>query len=610
MLEFLKKNIFIIILSSITLFVGFLTFLTFIDKSFIELNQKNLQNLLIVNFLLFFLLFILIFVEIKRSIKNDIDKDGLSSNKRYITYFSLFTLIPSVLISVFSLFLFSFALEKYFDKKVTTVVNNSYELAKNYVQEVRNKIEADIVLIAFDLNKSAKFLNDNTNEYLRFLRTQKLIRNVDEIHIIDKNKNLIFSTENKNKYVPPVDKALNLVLEDDRPLKIINAPANISAAIMRVQKLDDRFLYVVKFLDKNISTYLSESQEAISFYYNVEERSTGIKISFAFIYIIIVSLLLFVSITVAIRFSSRFFRSINNLILASSSIGKGNLNTKVPEIKTDKDMEILNKNFNLMTDQLKNQQEKLIINERHEAWENLARKLAHEIKNPLTPIQLTIDRIKEKYLNKFSDNDQKNFHENLKIINNQIKQIENLVNEFSDFARMPKPILKDNDLIVILNENIKLLSQIDKSIGITLSNKDNQILFNCDKEQISRVFFNLIKNSIESIQQKNEKELNFIKKISIEIYKYNDHIKIILIDNGIGFNNIKGNIKDILNPYYTTKKNGTGLGLSIVNKIINDHNGKLNFLSILNGAKIEVNFRFNGNWNINSWWQFRHKKYS
>ena len=326
----------------------------------------------------------------------------MSSNKRYITYFSLFTLIPSILISVFSLFLFSFALEKYFDKKVTTVVNNSYELAKSYVEEVRNKIEADIVLIAFDTNKSAKFLNDNNNEYLRFLRTQKIIRDVDEIHIIDKDKNLLYSSEDNDKYVAPVDKALNLVLEDDRPLKMINAPENISAAIMRLQAFDDRFLYVIKFLDKNISNYLSESQEAISFYYTVEERSTGIKISFALIYIIIVALLLFVSITIAIRFSSRFFRSINNLILASTAIGRGDLNTKVPEIKTDKDMEILNKNFNLMTDKLKNQQEKLIINERHEAWGNLARKLAHEIKNPLTPIQLTIDRIKDKYLDQLS----------------------------------------------------------------------------------------------------------------------------------------------------------------------------------------------------------------
>ena len=600
MLEFLKKNIIIIILSSITLFLGFLTFLTFIDRSFVDLNEKNLQYLLISNIFLLILLFIFIFVEVKNSIKIDIDKDGLTSNKKYITYFSLFTLIPSILISIFSLFLFSFALEKYFDKKVTTVVNNSYELAKNYVEEVRNKIQSDIILIAFDTNKSANFLNENAKEYLRFLRTQKLIRDVDEIHIIDENKKLLYSTEKKEKYIPPVDKALNLVLEDDRPLKIIDTKANISAAIMRLQSSKDRFIYVVKFLDKDISNYLAESQEAINFYYTVEDRSTGIKISFFIIYIIIVSLLLFISITIAIRFSSRFFRSINNLILASTEIGHGNLNTKVPEIKTDKDMEVLNKNFNSMISRLKNQQEKLIINERYKAWGNLSRKLAHEIKNPLTPIQLTIDRIRTKYSGQITKEDQQSFKENLKIINSQIKQIENLVNEFSDFARMPKPTLKRNNLVKLLRENIKLLSEVNKSIEINLNKKDEEILLECDKEQISRVFINLIKNSIESIEQKVEKNPDFKKKILIDISSNNDHILISIEDNGVGFD--KNNIKEILNPYYTTKKNGTGLGLSIVNKIINDHKGELEFIPINNGAKIQIRFYLNDNRNINSWW--------
>ncbi len=591
MLEFLKKNIFIIILSSITLFLGFLTFLTFIDRSFIELNQNNLQNLLIVNILLLLSLFVLIFLEIKKSIRNDIDKDGLKSNKKYITYFSLFTLIPSILISIFSLFLFSFALEKYFDKKVTTVVNNSYELAKSYVEEVRNKIESDIILIAFDTNKSSKFLNDNNKEYIRFLKTQKLIRDIDEIHIIDQNKELLFTNiDDRSKYIPPIDETLKLVLDDDRPLKIINAPENISAAIMRLQAFENRFLYVVKYLDRDISKYLNESQEAINFYYTVEERSTGIKISFAIIYIIIVTLLLFISITIAIRFSSRFFRSINNLISASTAIGQGDLTTKVPEIKTDKDLEILNKNFNSMIIRLKNQQDKLIINERYEAWGNLARKLAHEIKNPLTPIQLSIDRIKEKYIKQVDKNEKDNFEENLKIINNQIKQIGNLVNEFSDFARMPKPVLKKNDLIEIIHENMKLLSEIDSSIKIHLDYKSPSILLECDKEQISRVIFNLIKNSIESIQQKAENTSNFDKIITIEIFERNNQIYIIITDSGLGFENIKNNIKDILNPYFTTKKNGTGLGLSIVNKIINDHNGEIAFVSIPNGAKIEIRF--------------------
>ena len=591
MYEFIKKNIYLIFLFIITLSIGFLTFLTFIDKSLIELSSQNLQYLLVLNIVLLTLLFIFIFLEIKKAIKNDIDKDGLKSNKKYITYFALFTFIPSLLISIFSLFLFSFALEKYFDKKVTTVVNNSYELAKDYVEEVRNKIQSEIVLIAFDLNKSKKFLNDNEKEYQRFLQTQKLIRGVDEIHVINSNKKLLFSTLGDDApYIPPVDEALNLVLDDDRPLKIINALANRSAAIMRLQNFEDRFIYVVKYLDKDISRYLTESEEAINFYYTVEEKSTGIKISFAIIYIIIVSLLLFISISIAIRFSSRFFRSINNLILASSSIGKGNLDIKVPEVKTDKDLEVLNKNFNQMIKRLKDQQEKLIINERHEAWGSLARKLAHEIKNPLTPIQLTIDRLKNKYSTELDEKNKENFKENLKIINNQIKQIEKLVNEFSDFARMPKPVFQKNDVIILIKDNIKLLQELDQSIKIEFIHNNQELFLDGDKEQLSRVFLNLIKNSIESIHQKAEKVSDFNKNISIEVSDFDSHINIVINDNGIGFNNLNNNIKEILNPYFTTKKEGTGLGLSIVNKIINDHNGTIEFISKTDGAIVKIIF--------------------
>jgi two-component system nitrogen regulation sensor histidine kinase NtrY len=275
------------------------------------------------------------------------------------------------------------------------------------------------------------------------------------------------------------------------------------------------------------------------------------------------------------------------LILASTSIGKGNLNIKVPEVKTDKDLEILNKNFNQMIERLKDQQDKLIINEKHEAWGNLARKLAHEIKNPLTPIQLTIDRLKNKYSNELDEKSKENFKENLKIINNQINQIEKLVNEFSDFARMPKPIFQKNDLVILMKDNIELLQELDKTIKIEFKNNIKQILFNSDKEQLSRVFLNLIKNSIESIQQKTEKVVNFKKIIAIELNDLNSHISLIINDSGIGFKDLN-NIKEILNPYFTTKKQGTGLGLSIVNKIINDHNGNIEFISKEDGAIIKI----------------------
>ncbi len=586
MFRFIKENIFIAIIFIVTLSVGFLTFLTFINKSFIKLTDSNLQYLLLANILLLFVFFYIIFREIKNSIKNDMDVKGSVANRKYITFFSLFTLIPSVLISIFSLFLFSFALEKYLDKKITTVVNNSYELAKNYVDEKRNKVESDIVMVAFDLNKNYNMYNNqNKTNFQRFLDTQRIIRNLDQIHLIDKNKNVIMSSSNSG-YIPVEDRALKMVLNDDRPLKIINTFENKSAAIIKLSSFENTFLYVVKFLDEEISNYLLESQEAINFYYIVEEKSTGIKISFILIYLVVVTLLLFLSISIAIKFSSRFFRSINNLILASTSIGKGDLDSKVPEIKTDIELETLNKNFNLMIDQLKSQQEKLLLTERHEAWENVARKLAHEIKNPLTPIQLTIDRLKNKYEKSIESDEKENFKNYLKTIIKQINQIENLVNEFSDFARMPKPVFKNNDIIEIAKNNISLLQEVDQTILINFNYDHDDLLINCDSEQISRVFFNLINNSIESIQEKSNKNGHFSKIIDIEIVDKKDYITINITDNGIGFS--KDTIKNITKPYYTTKTKGSGLGLSIVNKIINDHNGEIKFNSKNNGAEVKI----------------------
>jgi len=591
MLDFFKKNLIIIIIFIITLFIAFLTFLTFIDKSFIELSDKNLQLLLIGNVCLLLILFLMIFMEVRKSLKIDVIVSGSRANKKYITFFALFTLIPSILISVFSLFLLSFALDKYLDKKITTAVNNSYEIAKSYTEEVRSKTQSEIILIAFDLNKSINFLNSNINQFKSFLNTQKLIRDIDEVHIIDNNGNLYLSTlDDITKYKKPLAEALEMVSSDKRPLKIINAYENQSASIIKLENFDGMFLYIVKYLDKKISQYLVESQEALNFYYTVLNKQTGIKISFIFIYLVVVSLLLFLSITIAIRFSSRFFRSINNLITASSSIGSGNLDIKVPEIKTDQDMELLNKNFNLMISQLKTQQEKLITNERHEAWESLARKLAHEIKNPLTPIQLIVDRLKTKYSNKLELGQKEDFEKNLKIIGKQIKQIENLVNEFSDFARMPKPILKYNDLVILVKDNINLLKALDDSIIISLNKHSDKVLFRSDSEQLSRVIFNLIKNSIESIQEKKQNILNYKGIIEIELVNNDIYIELIIKDNGLGFGIFKDNIKDILNPYFTTKKKGTGLGLAIVNKIINDHQGVLSFGSLDGGAQIQVRF--------------------
>ena len=245
-----------------------------------------------------------------------------------------------------------------------------------------------------------------------------------------------------------------------------------------------------------------------------------------------------------------------------------------------------------MIQRLKHQQEKLLISERHEAWSSVARKLAHEIKNPLTPIQLIIDNLRSKYLNNIEGENKEKYESNLNIINNQIKQIENLVNEFSDFARMPKPLMKENNLNNIINNNIKLLNKLNNKIQIKFkTNKNKDMFFLCDLEQMNRVIFNLIKNSIDSISEKYLKNTDFKGLINIEIFKRNEYIGIIIFDNGTGFKNKKK--EELIKPYFTTKNNGSGLGLSIVNKIITDHNGVIKFSNYNDGAKIQINFNLN-----------------
>jgi len=223
------------------------------------------------------------------------------------------------------------------------------------------------------------------------------------------------------------------------------------------------------------------------------------------------------------------------------------------------------------------------MNERYEAWETVARKLAHEIKNPLTPIQLSIDSLREKYKNKLSEQSQE-FEKYLETINRQIKDIEKLVNEFSNFARMPRPILKKINIIDVINKSLDFIKITSKN-SINLIKKNNSIFINGDEDQLNRVFINLIKNSEEAFLEKSKKEPDFKGNIDIEILKNNEYIVCRLTDNGTGITDAK----KAMTPYFTTKKTGTGLGLPIVSKIINEHSGYFSVKNKKNGNGTIIN---------------------
>lgn len=201
--------------------------------------------------------------------------------------------------------------------------------------------------------------------------------------------------------------------------------------------------------------------------------------------------------------------------------------------------------------------------QRMAAWREVARRIAHEIKNPLTPIQLSAQRLRRRYLERFSDDDHV-FDDCTRMISNQVDELKNLVNEFSSFARMPATKPSENNLNDVIEECLALYREAHKDITFTMS-LDNIPDTKFDREQIKRVIINMLENSVAAISGPGAINLGS---------QYNHELQIIsltIADTGCG---IPAEDKTrLFEPYFSTKKTGTGLGLAIVSTIIADHNG-------------------------------------
>ncbi len=588
MFKIIKNLNWIILSSFLCIFMGIITFLTFINEGFIPLTDQNLQLLLIIDILLLLIFFTLIFKNFYRFYyTGKKNKTGSQTNLKYISIFSVFTLMPSLVVAIFSLFIFNFGIQNYFDKQITNAVNNSYDVAKNYLEESKKNVKSDVILMSVGLNRASGFYYSNQNRFKSIMRSEKILRRIDDVYLIDSLGNVLLSDvrDISEEFIIPSDENYDLALEG-KPVFVTDTLSNKTTVMTKLTSLVDTYLYISRNIDPEILRYLNETEEAVNFYYSVENSQTGIKVTFAIIYVIVVTLLLFLSTSIAIIFASRLTKPIINLIGASEAISKGNLNVKVPNIESDDEFRQLNKNFNLMIERLKKQQDKLLANERYEAWESVARKLAHEIKNPLTPIQLSIERLRQKYSKQINSSSE-DFEKYLETINRQIKDIERLANEFSNFARMPRPIFKKINLAEVINRSVEFIKMSSKN-AINFNQNRKKLFINGDVEQLNRVFINLIKNSEESFTEIVKKTPSFKGKIDMEIFSNNDYIVFKLTDNGTGISDTK----KVMTPYFTTKKTGTGLGLPIVSKIINEHSGDFLINNKKDGKGIEIEILF------------------
>jgi len=224
-----------------------------------------------------------------------------------------------------------------------------------------------------------------------------------------------------------------------------------------------------------------------------------------------------------------------------------------------------------------------LLDQRQAAWSDVARRIAHEIKNPLTPIQLATERLKRRYRTQVSDEDRELFDELTSTIVRQVGGLRKMVDEFSSFARLPKPVFRDEDALDLVRQAV-FLQEVAHS-GIAFSVASSELIdreVHCDRHQFGQAMTNVLKNAVEAVEARaGEAKGAYAGEIAVIMQDAGDAIVVIVEDNGIGLPNDRERITE---PYMTTREKGTGLGLAIVNKIVDEHCGDMSFASTPSGG--------------------------
>ena len=236
----LKSFKLVILLSIICIGLCILTFLAFINPKLLSFSHIDIKYLLVFDVILLLAFFFIIF---KKSLnlyfltKNK--KVGSQTSLRYISLFTLFTFIPSFLIAVFSLFIFNYGLQNFFNTQITKAINNSYDVARNYLEQNKKTVESDVFLMSVGLNRASNLFYTSPDRFKNIARSEKLLRRIDDIFLIDSAANIIFAdSSNANNFIKPSDDEIDKAAEGV-PVLITNNIENKTSAMIKLNTLID-----------------------------------------------------------------------------------------------------------------------------------------------------------------------------------------------------------------------------------------------------------------------------------------------------------------------------------------------------------------------------------
>lgn len=676
----------------LALLSALITFVVLADLTPVPPTHYVVVSLLLANALAIVLLIAIILREVWQVLQaRRTGRAGARLHVRIVGLFSIIAAAPAIFVAIVASVTLDRGIDRLFSTRTRAAIQNSLIVAEAYLRDHAQIVRSDILVMAIDLARAEPVFKNDAQKMRQFLTFQASVRGLAAAIVLDKDLNVVARADlktNETFAIPPRDALPHITTKT--PQVVLLPDANYVAAVVKLEKYEDYYLYVTRLLDPRVVPQIQATRASVSEYAAIEQRRLGIQVAFALMYTVIALIVLLSAVWIGFNFANRLVAPIRRLIGAANLVSTGNLFVRVPVRQSEGDLANLGETFNRMTQELRTQRddimrardvidsrrrfteavlagasagvigvdgqgcvsilnrsaEKLVgrtesdvlghpLNEvfpeladimeaaragsrtqdqvtitrngrernlsvrvtseqsadsdrgyvitldditdlvaaqRTSAWADVARRIAHEIKNPLTPIQLSAERLRRKYGKVIASDDRAVFDQCTETIVRQVDDIKGMVDEFSRFARMPKPVITAEDVADTVRQVVFLMRVGHADIDIDVEIAEEPMPARFDRRLISQALTNVIKNASEAIAAVPPDELT---KGSIRVFaaRVDDNIVIDVVDNGIGLPTEKRS--QLLEPYVTTREKGTGLGLAIVGRIIEEHGGAI-----------------------------------
>jgi two-component system nitrogen regulation sensor histidine kinase NtrY len=511
-------------------------------------------------------------------------------HKQVIMLFSCATIIPAICVFVFAILFFNIGIENLFKTPVRNVIINARDVASIYIDDVKFNMENFTNGLSEEIRSCINGPSINSTKVQEIIDSETATTKVG-VAVLQSTGigtlNIIASTPfSISLQYEDIPGEIEL-LERGGVIAWESVDRIISGAVISHEL--GIYLVAAVPIDKTILDHKHRIKTAILEYTSLATQRAGIKVSFMVVFAAITVVLLLIAILLGISFANWILRPVNKLIIATRNITLGNYNTPIRTGMLRNEWDVLIATFNDMMTRLERQRQQLIVSNKQSTWRNIARKIAHEIKNPLTPIQLSAERLKSKYAKEVVTQPEV-FESCINTIVRQVGCIGRLVTEFSDLARMPNATFEDVDLTKLVKEIVFMHANANAKICFHQSYDRERLICEVDQDQINRMIVNVLQNAVNAITESTDRSCEIIGNVSLCLWEADEIVHITVDDDGPGFSDVA--LEKALDPYYTTRAAGTGLGLSIVHKVITDHSGEISLgrSQSLSGANIAISF--------------------